>query len=225
MKPRLLIVAGPNGAGKSTLTARLSKRFADRLGQLLDPDAIARALNPNEPSKVAILAARTVLNALNDGLEQGKRMVYETTLSDRNRHLELIAQAKARGFQVWVLYVGLGLAERHVRRVKVRAQAGGHDVPGEDVMRRYHRSLANLPAVLSLADRVLIYDNAGRAMRRVVSIKAGRVRRVNGTGWWTPALEALTQSTSLQTLLESREAEVDAGETLTHDEVWEHLDD
>jgi predicted ABC-type ATPase len=100
MKPRLLIVAGPNGAGKSTLTARLEKRFADRLGQLLDADAIARALNPSDPGKAAILAARTVLNALNDGLERGRRMVYETTLSDRNRHLELIAQAKTQGFQV-----------------------------------------------------------------------------------------------------------------------------
>jgi predicted ABC-type ATPase len=225
MKPRLLIVAGANGAGKSTLTARLKKRFADRLGQLLDPDAIARAHNPTDPSKAAIFAARTVLNALNDGLEQGVRMVYETTMSDRNRHLELIAQAKAQGFQVWVFYVGLGSPERHVRRVKVRAQAGGHDVPGEDVVRRYHRSLANLPAVLRQADRVLIYDNAGRAMRRVVSVKAGRARHVTGTGWWTPALEGLSKDQTLEVLLDSRRTEIDAGKTLTHDEVWEHLED
>jgi predicted ABC-type ATPase len=123
------------------------------------------------------------------------------------------------------LYVGLGSAERHVRRVKVRAQAGGHDVPGEDVVRRYHRSLANLPTVLQRADRVLIYDNAGRDMRRVVSVKAGQVRRVNGTGWWTPVLESLMRQAGVQVLLESRQAEIDAGETLTHDEVWEHIDD
>jgi predicted ABC-type ATPase len=123
------------------------------------------------------------------------------------------------------LYVGLGSAERHVRRVKVRAQAGGHDVPGEDVVRRYHRSLANLPAVLQQVDRVLIYDNAGREMRRVVSIKSGQVRRVNGTGWWTSALASLMQQASINILLESHEAEMDAGETLTHDEVWEHIDD
>ncbi len=188
MKPRLLIVAGANGAGKSTLTARLRTRFGDRLGRVLDPDAVARSLNPDDPSKASISAARTVLQALQDGLERRERLVYETTMSDRNRHLELIAQAKARGFEVWLLYVGLGALERHVQRVRVRAQSGGHDVPGADVERRYHRSLANLPAVVALADRVLIYDNAGRNMRRVVSIKAGAIRREASPGWWTLAL-------------------------------------
>jgi predicted ABC-type ATPase len=192
VKPRLLVVAGANGAGKSTLTARLRKRFGDRLGRVLDPDAVARSLNPNDPRKAAILAARTVLQALQDGLGRRERLVYETTMSDRNRHLELIAQAQAQGFEVWVLYVGLGALERHVQRVRVRTQAGGHDVPGVDIERRYHRSLANLPAVIALADRVLVYDNAGRDMRRVVSIKAGAIRREAGQGWWTVALQSIS---------------------------------
>jgi predicted ABC-type ATPase len=71
------------------------------LGTILDPDAIARERTPDDPSKSAIFAARTVLTALANGLERGSRMVYETTLSDKNRHLELIAQAKAREFEVW----------------------------------------------------------------------------------------------------------------------------
>ena len=91
MTPRLLIVAGANGAGKSTLTARLKRRFGSRLGTVLDPDAIARERTPDNPGQSAIFAARTVLAALADGLERGSRMVYETTLSDKNRHLELIA--------------------------------------------------------------------------------------------------------------------------------------
>jgi hypothetical protein len=63
------------------------------LGTVIDPDAIARERTPDDPSKCAIFAARTVLTALADGLERGSRMVYETTLWDKNRHLELIAQA------------------------------------------------------------------------------------------------------------------------------------
>ena len=167
MKPRLIIVAGANGAGKSTLTARLKRRFGARLGTILDPDAIARERTPDNPGQSAIFAARTVLAALADGLERGSRMVYETTLSDKNRHLELISAAKAEGFEVWVLYVGLDVADMHIRRVRSRARSGGHDVPDADIVRRYSRSLRNLETVRSLADRVLIYDNSGRTMQRV----------------------------------------------------------
>jgi predicted ABC-type ATPase len=191
VKPRLLIVAGANGAGKSTLTARLVQRFGNRLGAVLDADAIARALNPYDPSKSAISAARAVLLALDSALQNRERLVYETTLSDRNRHLELLERARLQGFEVWVLYVGLGRVERHLQRVQARVLDGGHDVPAVDVVRRYSRSLRNLSSVLLLADRVLIYDNSGLEMRRVASVQSGQVRRKAENGWWTELLESL----------------------------------
>jgi predicted ABC-type ATPase len=192
VKPRLLIVAGANGAGKSTLTARLVQRFRNRLGAVLDADAIARALNPYDPSKSAISAARAVLLALDSALQNRERLVYETTLSDRNRHLELLERARLQGFEVWVLYVGLGRVERHLQRVQARVLDGGHDVPAVDVVRRYSRSLRNLSSVLLLADRVLIYDNSGLEMRRVASVQSDQVRRKAENGWWTELLESLS---------------------------------
>jgi predicted ABC-type ATPase len=192
VKPRLLIVAGANGAGKSTLTARLVQRFGNRLGAVLDADAIARALNPYDPSKSAISAARAVLLALDSALQNRERLVYETTLSDRNRHLELLERARLQGFEVWVLYVGLGRVERHLQRVQARVLDGGHDVPAVDVVRRYSRSLRNLSSVLLLADRVLIYDNSGLEMRRVASVQSDQVRRKAENGWWTELLESLS---------------------------------
>ena len=51
--PTLTIIAGPNGSGKSTLTRSVD--FEGR-GRLLDPDAIARGLNPLNPSAAAIAA-------------------------------------------------------------------------------------------------------------------------------------------------------------------------
>jgi hypothetical protein len=108
-------------------------------------------------------------------------MVYETTLSDHNRHLDLIADAKAQGFEVWVLYVGLGSADRHVRRVRSRVEDGGHSVPDTDIVRRYARSLKNIVTVIPRVDRVLMYDNSGQDLRRE-----------QGSGWWLPLLEGLT---------------------------------
>lgn len=37
---------------------------------------------------------------------------------------------------------------------------GGHDVPPQDVIRRFSRSLENLPKAVNLADRVTILDNS-----------------------------------------------------------------
>jgi predicted ABC-type ATPase len=57
--PTLTVIAGPNGSGKSTLTRSVNFEGRERL---LDPDAIARRLNPLHPSAAAIASAREVLN-------------------------------------------------------------------------------------------------------------------------------------------------------------------
>lgn len=56
--PILTIIAGPNGAGKSTIT-----RLTDFEGRerLLDPDAIARGMNPLNPVAAALPAGRETL--------------------------------------------------------------------------------------------------------------------------------------------------------------------
>ena len=53
--PTLTVIAGPNGSGKSTLTRSFEFEGRDRL---LDPDTIARGLNPLNPSAAAIAAGR-----------------------------------------------------------------------------------------------------------------------------------------------------------------------
>jgi predicted ABC-type ATPase len=194
LSPRLIIVAGANGAGKSTLTALLKARGGERLGRVLDPDAVARELDPVNPSRAALQAGRVVLLALQDGLQQKQRMVYETTLSDKQRHFNLIAEAKSQGFIVWLFYVGLGTVERHHQRVAIRAADGLHNIPSQDITRRFERSLGNLPKVLTLVDRALIYDNAERKLRLVASLSNSVVRRSKAGGWWTAILEQLERS-------------------------------
>jgi predicted ABC-type ATPase len=143
-RPKLLIVAGANGAGKSTLTRRWSRRFQNRLGPVLDPDEIAKNLNPLNPPLASIRAARTVLGSTSKFLNQGSSFVIETTLSDRNRHLDLIEQAHVQGFRVWLLYVGLEKSGLHLNRVADRVRGGGQDVPDVDILRRLSRSLGKI---------------------------------------------------------------------------------
>lgn len=56
--PVLTLLAGPNGAGKSSCP--MAVHFDGR-ERLLDPDAIARELNPAEPAAAAIAAGRETL--------------------------------------------------------------------------------------------------------------------------------------------------------------------
>jgi predicted ABC-type ATPase len=189
--PRLILVAGVNGAGKSTLTARLTQRLGAHLGLLLDPDAIARAFAPDDPSRAAIQAARVVLETINRALENRERLVVETTLSDRNRQLMLLERAHAAGFKTWLFYIGLSDVSRHLARVQQRVARGGHDVPDEDVVRRFMRSRTNVVDAMRLADRTMLYDNSGQDVRLVASIARGTVRRSSGDGWWTPILQSL----------------------------------
>ena len=56
--PALSVIAGPNGSGKSTLTSYI---FFEGDANLIDPDAIARSMDPQEPSSRAIPAAREAI--------------------------------------------------------------------------------------------------------------------------------------------------------------------
>jgi ABC-type cobalamin/Fe3+-siderophores transport system ATPase subunit len=86
--PRLIIFGGANGSGKSTLTQWYRRKLASS-SIILDPDAIARDLNPKNPAKAAIKAARIVLKSQQDFLKSGQSFTLETTLSSKG-NLELI---------------------------------------------------------------------------------------------------------------------------------------
>ena len=198
--PKLVIFAGANGSGKSTLT-KFYRRKLETIGPILDPDAEARLLNPNDVHKAAIQAARNILIRQKECLESGQSFALETTLAGHG-NLELMRNAKSRGWVVKLVYVGLGDAKRNIQRVQQRVQNGGHDVPIEDIKRRFERSMANLPLATELADSFAVYDNSGLDMRRVLYVKNHEIRRcasTNGKTWWELALEPYLKT------LESRE--------------------
>jgi predicted ABC-type ATPase len=169
--PSLTIIAGPNGSGKSSATQSVDIEGRDRL---LDPDAIARDLNPLNPLAAAIEAGRSVITRTADYLDQGVSFAIETTLSSRGR-LSLIRDAKSRGYEIHLIFVGLDSPERCIHRVRNRAVRGGHFVPDADVRRRYARSMANAAEALRLADIARFYDNSGDGHRLILEAKDGAI--------------------------------------------------
>lgn len=69
-------------------------------------------------------------------------------------------EARQHGYEVELVYIRLASSALALERVAARVARGGHDVPPQDVIRRFSRSLENLPKAVNLADRVTILDNS-----------------------------------------------------------------
>jgi predicted ABC-type ATPase len=164
--PRLTIIAGANGCGKSTLTGRSS--FIDKT-PLLDPDAISKALQPTIPGASAVAAARKVLISAAKHIEKGESFAVETTLSGKS-YLQMMVDARIRGFEVVLVYIGTENVEINLARIRNRVLAGGHNVPESDVRRRYKRSFENLPIAMERADHTILFDNSTEEGYRLVAV-------------------------------------------------------
>ena len=160
--PSLYVIAGPNGAGKTTFI----KRFAPRELALLDfinADEIARGLSPLAPDRALLEAGRLVLSRFRQFVEAGRDFVLETTLSGRTyrKHFEA---ARAAGYHIRLDFLLLPEIEDSIRRVADRVEQGGHDVPIEDLRRRFKVTVENLFTIYRpVIDRWSIYDNGQHA--------------------------------------------------------------
>jgi len=179
--PLLTIIAGPNGSGKSTLTKSVDFDGRDRL---VDPDAVAWALNAADPGAAAIAAGREVLKRVAAYLAAGVSFAVETTLSGKG-NLDLIVRAKARGYDVHLVFVGVDTPERSISRVRNRAARGGHSISDADVRRRYERAMTNSARALRLAGIATFYDNSADQARLILLAKDGIVvwRAVPTPAW------------------------------------------
>ena len=177
IRPRLTFIAGANGSGKTTLT-RWNALFKEI--PLLDPDAIANTLQATTSMLAPIAAARQVLKSAAEHLENSESFAIETTLSGRN-YLQMMLDAKGRGFEVRLVYIGTESVEINLARIRNRVLAGGHDVPQKDVRRRYQRSLENLPIAIKRADDSILFDNSASDGYRLVAILGS-----TGNQWFEP---------------------------------------
>lgn len=131
-------------------------------------------MSPDDVSRSALAAGREVLKRTAAHLDSGLSFTVETTLAG-NGPITTMRAARERGFDVHLIYVSLDTAERNIRRVRERVAQGGHHVPDEDVVRRYQRSLENLPEAIRLAHAGSIFDNSGPAHRLILRTSEGRI--------------------------------------------------
>lgn len=138
-KKELTIIGGANGSGKTTF----AKKYIGEKGQdFLNADEIKKELELLGESNSLVKAGRIFFNRLNKNLKDEKSFIVETTLS--GSYINKVAKkALEKGYRIKMIYLFLENPEICIERVRTRVIKGGHDVPTEDIIRRYYRSKEN----------------------------------------------------------------------------------
>jgi len=173
-KPQIIVLAGPNGAGKSTLAPALLREFG--VATFVNADVIAQGLSAYNPETVSIEAGRLMLTRLKELAAERRSFAFETTLSSRS-YAGWLKKRIGEGYSVHLVFVWLSRWQLSMERVGVRTRAGGHDIPLEDIQRRYLRTVKNFFQLYRpLAQTWSVYDNSDR--EHPVRIASGRYEHV-----------------------------------------------
>ena len=158
--PRCIVIAGPNGSGKTTF----AREYLPREGgivRFVNADLLAAGLSPLAPGVAALASGRLVLAELDRLAGARQDFAFESTLSGLSYALRL-KDWKDQGYYVKIVFLELHSSALALKRIAARVRQGGHDVPPEDVIRRFSRSADNFQARYKpLADAWERYDNSG----------------------------------------------------------------
>ncbi len=146
------IIGGVNGVGKSSFTGVLKRQRSD-LGLIIDVDKITAQLGGN-----ALEGGKESIRRIDEALNKGLNFTQETTLSGY-RTERTAKKAREAGYSVRLFYVGLDTAQESLERIQNRVRRGGHDIPHDDVLRRFGGRWEAVAKVLPYCDVAEFYDN------------------------------------------------------------------
>ena len=185
-RPVFVVICGINGAGKSTLADALA-RSSDVAGMpFLNPDRLSASYRVTDPalSRDAgdIRALRHIAGEIHRRLAARQSFLSETVGANA-AYCRYIECAKAAGYLVRVVFVGLGSAEQSIARVALRGQRrraldpdAGHPPP--------LASRARQPGLVRDPRRHAgrLCQRGGRRRTRIIArVRAGRIEMLDVT--------------------------------------------
>lgn len=163
MHAQIFVLAGVNGAGKSSLGGAAILASG---GAYFNPDLAARTLLESHPGMTLERANGHAWElgraGLGRALQHGANFAFETTLGAQTITLLLLDGARS-GARIHLWFAGLSSPELHLRRVRERVAAGGHDIPEARIRARYDSSRANLIRLLPHLASLRVLDNSVEA--------------------------------------------------------------
>lgn len=181
------IIGGVNGVGKSSLTGVLAAENRD-LGVIIDTDKITASFGGDK-----IKGGKAAIEKINDCLKRGINFTQETTLSGY-RTLKTIQKARELDYFIRLYYVGVNSADESLRRIKNRVEKGGHNIPEQDVLRRYHKRFEDLAAILPYCNEVKLYDNENGFVEKAEYRNGQLIARSDILPQWISELKCFIES-------------------------------
>lgn len=181
-----ILIAGVNGAGKSTfysLHNHIENLFpfcnSDSFRNLIqvNPDNIIKSIGDWRDLKTSYAGAKKAISIIRQNFREGTSFSQETTLTGHSI-LRNIETAKAQGYKVGIVYVGVDSVDIAKQRVQKRVENGGHGIPEDVIERRYLSSFENLNLVMPKCDGVLLYDNSTEKGFRTIAEYDGKLLRL-----------------------------------------------
>ncbi len=168
---QLWVLAGGNGAGKSTFYNLFLLKYGIKF---VNADLIAKDIDSENLESLSYLAATVAAKIRKDLIAHGVSFCFETVFSHESK-IDFIAQAKANGYTIVLVYIHLFDSSLNEARVKQRISEGGHSVPPEKIHSRIPRTIKNIKIALSLVDEARILDNSSRddPFQQIIIMKSG----------------------------------------------------
>ena len=123
-----------------------------------------------QKGNVELLAGKEFFRRLERYLVKNESVIIESTLSGIGLARQ-VKKFKAKGYIVHMIYIFLDDVELCKKRIRLRVKKGGHNVPPEEIERRFKRSIDNFKSIyLPLADtRQILYNG----LRRPIEVAVG----------------------------------------------------
>ena len=166
------LVGGVDGVGKTSLLGVLVTTKYD-IGVIIDSDLIGQ---------------KAAIERINSSIEKGINLTQETTLSG-SRTLKTINKAREHDYFIRLYYIGVNTAEESMKRIKNRVEKGGHNIPDDDVIRRYNKRFDDLIAILPYCDEVFLYDNENGFVESAEYKNAKLIIKVDSVPEWLKELK------------------------------------
>lgn len=136
------IISGVNGTGKSSLTGVLKAETLN-LGKIIDVDKLKIKYGD------ILLGGKAAVKLIKGCIEKEISFTQETTLSGRKTK-NTAKLAHENGYLVRLYYIGLSSVEESLKRIANKVQKGGHDIPCQDVERRFKSRFSDIASITLL---------------------------------------------------------------------------
>ena len=131
-------------------------------------------------------------------LAKGESFTFETVMSSASK-VDFLAEAQRAGYRTYLYFIATDDPAINVSRVNNRVKMGGHPVPRDAVVSRYHRSIALLLAAMKNATRAFVFDNSGNEPVLVAEADQAGVLEVkvrDAPRWFARLLDPLDPAAS-----------------------------